>query len=887
MRETPVFLGLTRPPKFFGLPIGYFIGLMLGALIPFVALDDWRFMLLVPVFYPVLWFVADRNPHLFEIMATVFTATPPTKNRAIHGGDRYGPVLLAPTKATRDIVGDTILKEDSAARHLPYVSAVTDDIILTRQGDLMASAIVEGIDSFTSEGVDIVNQAESFARQIGQFGERYGFYVNKVTVPEDTTLPLVEADPFTAEVDKRWQSGIETMGLRKRVLMVSVFARPSLGDKIGLSRLVQLFSAKAETDDFRVDRQERIERLTEVMGILKGMQQGRGFRRLKVSDGEWLGLLGAIQGLPYQKRYALPGQFLGDAICNADMTFRGKTVEISDGQTTRYASLLGIHAYCAKTLPVMLDKLELPYNIVVTNSFTPMRNNTAVEKMKLVRRQMSATDDAARSDAEALDESADNVASGRQVYGEHQLSIMIVEDTKEALEAATSEVWQAAQETGATLIRERAAYGAIKGVISATFFSQAPGNWSYRARKQMVSSDNFADLAALHRSQGGRTKEKTPWGEVITNVPTVASGMYHFNFHDTGKVGVEPSAGHTLVLGRTGSGKTLGTAFLMAQARRVNARVLVFDKDQGLEMAVRAMGGSYSAIKVGQATGFNPFNTETDDRGAAWLTDWLMDILARHKPLDTTQTVAVNAAVNQIVAAQEGLRNFKGLESLVTSTDDDGELLARVKEWTEKGRYGWLFSKQSETPISIGEDVLGIDMSEILDLETERSALLAYLFRRVERVIEDRKPTMIVIDEAWKMLNDPIFEKRLHDWLVTMRKKNCVVVMLTQTPQHLEQSAVGQIIAESVTTQVLYPNSRANPEDYKILRLNESEADFLATGTGGLRTALVRSGSDSIFVNMDLSSLGATLPILGGGQTGEELAPRGWRKNPEFWKEMV
>src|SRR6056297_2080481 len=116
------------------------------------------------------------------------------------------------------------------------------------------------------------------------------------------------------------------------------------------------------------------------------------------------------------------------------MTFRGKTVEISDGQTTRYASLLGIHAYCAKTLPVMLDKLELPYNIVVTNSFTPMRNNTAVEKMKLVRRQMSATDDAARSDAEALDESADNVASGRQVYGEHQLSIMIVEDTKEALE---------------------------------------------------------------------------------------------------------------------------------------------------------------------------------------------------------------------------------------------------------------------------------------------------------------------------------------------------------------------------------------------------------------------------------------------------------------------
>jgi type IV secretion system protein VirB4 len=72
----------------------------------------------------------------------------------------------------------------------------------------------------------------------------------------------------------------------------------------------------------------------------------------------------------------------------------------------------------------------------------------------------------------------------------------------------------------------------------------------------------------------------------------VTSSLYRFNFHDKGERGAEPSAGHTLVLGRTGSGKTLGTAFLMAQARRVHARILVIDKDRGLEMAVRAFGGS-------------------------------------------------------------------------------------------------------------------------------------------------------------------------------------------------------------------------------------------------------------------------------------------------------
>ncbi|MFM8940635.1 MAG: VirB3 family type IV secretion system protein [Phenylobacterium sp.] len=36
MHDAPLFLGLTRPPKIFGLPIGYFVSLMLGSVIPFL-----------------------------------------------------------------------------------------------------------------------------------------------------------------------------------------------------------------------------------------------------------------------------------------------------------------------------------------------------------------------------------------------------------------------------------------------------------------------------------------------------------------------------------------------------------------------------------------------------------------------------------------------------------------------------------------------------------------------------------------------------------------------------------------------------------------------------------------------------------------------------------
>ena len=89
MRETPLFLGLTKPTKIFGLPIGYFIGLVFLSVIPFILLDNLRFLLIFVMGYPVLWLVADRNPNLFQILNVTLSRTPRTANRSENGGDRY------------------------------------------------------------------------------------------------------------------------------------------------------------------------------------------------------------------------------------------------------------------------------------------------------------------------------------------------------------------------------------------------------------------------------------------------------------------------------------------------------------------------------------------------------------------------------------------------------------------------------------------------------------------------------------------------------------------------------------------------------------------------------------------------------------------------------
>ena len=163
-------------------------------------------------------------------------------------------------------------------------------------------------------------------------------------------------------------------------------------------------------------------------------------------------------------------------------------------------------------------------------------------------------------------------------------------------------------------------------------------------------------------------------------------------------------------------------------------------------------------------------------------------------------------------------------------------------------------------------------------------AVLSYLFRRVERKIEDRKPTIIVIDEAWKALDNPYFAERLSNWLVTARKQNAVVVMMTQYASQLEQTRTGKTIIEAVPTQILLPNIRANASDYAMLNLNDKELDVLLNTGSNSRLGLVRDDQGSVVVDTDLSALGPLLTILGGMEKGEQLVGKDYRTRPDFWR---
>src|SRR6185437_1260990 len=179
-------------------------------------------------------------------------------------------------------------------------------------------------------------------------------------------------------------------------------------------------------------------------------------------------------------------------------------------------------------------------------------------------------------------------------------------------------------DTGMTVAREDLA-------LEAAFWAQLPGNFPMRPRKAAITSRNFCAMVPFHNYPMGRA-HGNHWGEALTLLISSARSPYYFSLHASDPAepdgGSRKDTGHTFICGPTGSGKSVFIGFLAATLARRGVTQVIFDKDRGLEILVRALGGEYRALKAGETTGFNPLALSPTPRNVEFLKGWLR-VLAR------------------------------------------------------------------------------------------------------------------------------------------------------------------------------------------------------------------------------------------------------------------
>src|SRR5680860_660815 len=115
-----------------------------------------------------------------------------------------------------------LTREHMLAAYLPYVCGVGDDVIMLRDGDVMASFVVAGIEADTADQTFVDDVARAFASTVAQARPGIAFYVHRVSHETSPVLPAVEGNEFAERIDRQWQDMIAHGGLRERVSMITV-----------------------------------------------------------------------------------------------------------------------------------------------------------------------------------------------------------------------------------------------------------------------------------------------------------------------------------------------------------------------------------------------------------------------------------------------------------------------------------------------------------------------------------------------------------------------------------------------------------------------------------------------------------------------------------------
>lgn len=783
-----------------------------------------------------------------------------------------------------------VRRELLAAQHIPFAAHVSEEVIKTESGDYLQVLRLGGA-SFECADDEEVNS----------WHERLNVLWRNLASPSVALWTHVirraaaprpdgsSGNGFAEALARKYRERLAGETLMVNELYLAVLYRPAGGVARGW---VSAWLSRTQRDGERLELEEALDaceklRQTllaalaryepEVLGLYE--EEGR-------VCSEVLELLGLLINGEWQ-RMPLPRAPLAQVLATTRVLFGTEALEYRTPSATRVGAFLGIKEYPTPSVVGMFNRLlSAPFPFVLTQSFTFLSKGAAQGLLQRQLNRMRNAGDFAVSQAEELTEALDALTSNEFVMGDHHFSLQVLAELPQedpdalgCLKRLNDRVAVARAllaDTGMTVAREDLA-------LEAAFWAQLPGNFSMRPRKAPITSRNFAAMAPFHNYPTGRATGNH-WGDALTMLASRAGSPYYFSLHASDPAdpdgGSRKDTGHTFICGPTGSGKTVFIGFLAAMLRTQGVTQVLFDKDRGLEILVRALGGEYLPLRNGLPTGFNPLQLPDTPAHREFQKTWLTALVRPPggRPLTVRETHDLDQALRGTLALTRQARRLSRLIELLDPTDLEG-LHARLARWCEvtRGDYAWVFDnpEDSVVPRLDGPAMIGFDVTDFLEHEVIRPPVTLYLFHLVRQLLDGRR-LVCWMDEFWRLLADPAFESFAKDGPKTWRKLNAVMCLATQSASDVLDSPISRTILEQTPTKIFFPNSEASERDHRTgLGLTERELALIKEQLEpGSRAFLVKQGHHSLVCRLDLKGFEAELAVISGRASQVERMAR-------------
>ncbi len=748
---------------------------------------------------------------------------------------------------------------------IPFSSHVSPTIIKTREGDYMMTWHLEGLPFVGREEWELEHRHNTFNRLLQTLRApdfvNVAFWVHDIRRRRRISSKPKFSHRFNQEMSDAYYAALTSQKMMQNDLYMTMIYRPIVGGKSLMEKTSEHLKLKAEQD-------QAITKLNELAGNVEAVIKDYSPYRLGMYEGangvvfsETLEFFGYLLN-----RIEEPVPVLHSPIYNYLLVSRhmfsaksGDYAINTPNGVNHYGAILNVKEYADGTYPGILNGLKyLDFEYIITHSFSPMGRQDALKVLERTKGMMISSGDKSMTQIAELDYAMDQIASGNFVLGEYHYLIAIYADSQEKLSQQVASTRAELSNCGFVSAKEDIA-------IASSFYSQLPANWRFRSRIANISSLNFLGLSPLHNFASGK-RDNNPWGECVTVLQTTNGQPYYFNFHAThpaeNSLG-EKAIANTMVIGKSGTGKTALINFLLSQVQKYNPppTIFFFDKDRGAEIFVRACGGNYLSLENGQPTGFNPFQCERSESNIQFLAE-LIKVLVGKKQYTARDEEDIFRGVENMLDTPMHLRSMTNFQKSLPNMGDDG-LYSRMRKWTAGNSLGWVFDNPKDTIDLDKANIIGFDYTDIIDNTEVRVPVINYLLHRLESLIDGR-PLIYVMDEFWKILDgEGGLKEFAKNKQKTIRKQNGLGIFATQSPEDALKSDISAALIEQTATMILLPNPNANRDDYiEGLKLTDAEYQVIKGLDERSRCFLVKQGHSSSVCQLNLRGLDDGLAVI-------------------------
>ena len=548
---------------------------------------------------------------------------------------------------------------------------------------------------------------------------------------------------------------------------------------------------------------------------------------------------------------------------------------------TKYARFISIKAYETESITSLIATSILRENSQYTLflSCEAMPKDKAVKKVKEIK---AFTQDAFKDELEFY---IQELKSERENMIMVSYSVLVEADNLDELDEQSDIIKGLLENQGVIAVKETLNQNPL-------YFSFFPSRGNLNARKRSLQGRNLAALATFENDILGLPKNA--WGNCpVTTFKHLSGSPFLFNFHDSIRVG---AAGHTLVIGGTGYGKTTLMQFLMMNLFKYDINIFAMDKSQGMFNFTKYMGAEYHDFTdENKENNFklNPFSLKNSDENNLFLLSWLCkmgNINASEKSDEIELENLVKDAIDKVRRTQNDTENNSKIPTLSefhSTLNFGNNANAQIHERYNKYLNG--FFDNEEDALNFKKQLAILNMDTILKDSKLASLSALYLFHKIKNISKNQnKGFFIFIDELKDYLREENMRESILESILEIRKIGGVMTMGVQNVDFFKDIPKSDSFISQMTNFIIFPTSNENSlkSMQEHLGLTNSELDFLRKTPKESRQILFKQVvlNQSAVLNVNFARLGNFLRIFSSEREDVQVMNELINKHPNDFR---